>query len=119
MAEQNENQAENKDPGGRPPTLDDNKRRQIIAILANGSSRRVAARVVGCTIAPSNEPPTALPESVRTAGQRCRTNHRRRIAARQRPPSSTIAQRRRVQRFCTTELPIGGGTRRWPVAASL
>jgi hypothetical protein len=33
---------------GRPPTLDEKKRRKILAILANGSSRRVAARVVGC-----------------------------------------------------------------------
>jgi hypothetical protein len=34
---------------GRPATLDERKRRQIIAIVANGSSRRVAARVVGCS----------------------------------------------------------------------
>jgi len=34
--------------GGRPESLDDAKRRKIIALLANGSSRRVAARVVGC-----------------------------------------------------------------------
>ena len=49
MAEQNENPTADKDPGGRPPTLDERKRRQIIAILANGSSRRVAARAVGCS----------------------------------------------------------------------
>jgi len=35
--------------GGRPPTLDDAKRRKILALLANGSSRRVAARVAGCS----------------------------------------------------------------------
>jgi hypothetical protein len=35
-------------PGGRPPALDDEKRRQIIALLANGSSRRMAANYVGC-----------------------------------------------------------------------
>ena len=29
--------------GGRPPVLDEEKRRKIIAMLANGSSRRVAA----------------------------------------------------------------------------
>ncbi len=39
---------EKQDDGGRPPTLDENKRRKIIAVLANGSSRRVAARIVGC-----------------------------------------------------------------------
>ena len=33
---------------GRPCVLDEKKRRQIIALLANGSSRRIAARVVGC-----------------------------------------------------------------------
>jgi len=30
-------------PGGRPPVLDEHKRRTIVALLANGSSRRVAA----------------------------------------------------------------------------
>jgi hypothetical protein len=34
--------------GGRPPVLDEEKRRKIIAMLANGSSRRVAANYVGC-----------------------------------------------------------------------
>jgi hypothetical protein len=41
-------QTEKPNDGGRPPVLDDNKRRKIIAIIANGSSRRVAARIVGC-----------------------------------------------------------------------
>ena len=35
--------------GGRPPTLDETKRRKILALLANGSSRRVAARIAGCS----------------------------------------------------------------------
>ena len=34
--------------GGRPPVLDEEKRRTIIAMLANGSSRRVAAGYAGC-----------------------------------------------------------------------
>jgi hypothetical protein len=42
---------------GRPPALDDAKRNTIIAMLANGSSRRVAARYVGC--APSTITRTA------------------------------------------------------------
>jgi hypothetical protein len=33
---------------GRPPVLDDAKRREILAILAVGASRRAAARYVGC-----------------------------------------------------------------------
>ena len=41
-------QAQQPNRGGRPPSLDEAKRRKIIALLANGSSRRVAARVVGC-----------------------------------------------------------------------
>ncbi len=46
-------------PGpGRPPVLDEAKRRRIIALLANGSSRRIAARYVGC--APSTITRTAL-----------------------------------------------------------
>jgi hypothetical protein len=44
----NENDQDQQDRGGRPPTLDEKKRRQIIAILACGCSRRVAARIVGC-----------------------------------------------------------------------
>ena len=43
---------------GRPPALDDAKRKIIIAMLANGSSRRVAARYVGC--APSTVTRTAM-----------------------------------------------------------
>ncbi len=35
-------------PGGRPPVLDEEKRRTVIAMLANGSSRRMAANYVGC-----------------------------------------------------------------------
>ncbi len=38
-----------KNSGGRPPVLDETKRKTIIALLANGSSRRVAARYVGCS----------------------------------------------------------------------
>jgi len=34
---------------GRPPVLDDVKRREILAILAVGCSRRVAAAYVGCS----------------------------------------------------------------------
>ncbi len=51
MTEQNENQnqPESQTKTGRPPVLDENKRRQVVAILANGSSRRVAAHVVGCS----------------------------------------------------------------------
>ena len=44
--------------GGRPPVLDEEKRRKIIAVLANGSSRRVAANYVGC--APSTITRTTL-----------------------------------------------------------
>ena len=42
---------------GRPPVLDETKRRTIIALLANGSSRRMAAGYVGC--APSTITRTA------------------------------------------------------------
>jgi hypothetical protein len=35
-------------PGGRPPALDQEKRRKIIALLAGGNSRRTAAGYVGC-----------------------------------------------------------------------
>lgn len=38
-----------KNPGGRPPVLDERKRRIVLALLANGSSQRVAARYVGCS----------------------------------------------------------------------
>jgi hypothetical protein len=34
--------------GGRPTVLDEEKRRKIIAMLANGSSRRMAAAYAGC-----------------------------------------------------------------------
>ena len=34
---------------GRRPLLDDDKRTQILAILTNGSSRRIAAHYVGCS----------------------------------------------------------------------
>ncbi len=34
---------------GRPPVLDHKKRRQILAVLANGNSRRTAALYVGCS----------------------------------------------------------------------
>lgn len=42
-------QPKKQDGGGRPPILDENKRRKIIALLANGSSRRVAGRIAGCS----------------------------------------------------------------------
>ena len=45
MADPSDEREENR--GGRPVCLDENKRRKIIALLANGSSRRVAARYVG------------------------------------------------------------------------
>jgi len=35
--------------GGRPPVLDSGKRREILAILSVGCSRRTAARYVGCS----------------------------------------------------------------------
>ncbi|MHC4398613.1 MAG: hypothetical protein ACYTG0_02935 [Planctomycetota bacterium] len=35
---------------GRPPVLDDGKRREIVAILSVGCSRRTAARYVGCAV---------------------------------------------------------------------
>jgi len=38
-----------KNRGGRPESLDPFKRQKIIALVANGSSRRVAASVVGCS----------------------------------------------------------------------
>lgn len=34
---------------GRPELLDQSKRRTVVALLANGSSRRIAARFVGCS----------------------------------------------------------------------
>jgi hypothetical protein len=34
---------------GRLPVLDETRRRKILALLANGSSRRVAARIAGCS----------------------------------------------------------------------
>ena len=49
-------------PGpGRPPVLDEAKRKRIIALLANGSSRRIAAHYVGC--AQSTITRTATPRS--------------------------------------------------------
>jgi hypothetical protein len=33
---------------GRPPVLDDTKRREVCAVLSMGGSRRLAARYVGC-----------------------------------------------------------------------
>ena len=54
------------DPAGRPPVLDEHKRRTIIAMLANGSSRRMAANYVAappprwpapCSATPSSPPP--------------------------------------------------------------
>ncbi len=45
-------------PGGHPPALDEAKRNRIIALVAGGSSRRSAARFVGC--APSTVTRTAL-----------------------------------------------------------
>ena len=47
---------------GRPPVLDDAKRREIVAILAVGASRRAAARYVGC--APSTIGYTAAHDPV-------------------------------------------------------
>ncbi len=35
--------------GGRPPALDDEKRRQLLALLNKGCSRRTAAIAVGCS----------------------------------------------------------------------
>ena len=35
---------------GRPPVLDEGKKREILAILAVGGSRRTAARYVGCAL---------------------------------------------------------------------
>jgi hypothetical protein len=45
-------------PAGRPPVLDEPKRQKILALLALGSSRRMAARVARC--APSTITRTAL-----------------------------------------------------------
>ncbi len=42
---------------GRPPVLDEDKRRTVIAMVANGSSRRMAAAYIGC--APSTITRTA------------------------------------------------------------
>jgi hypothetical protein len=36
---------------GRKPVLDEGKKREIVAILSVGSSRRTAARYVGCAVA--------------------------------------------------------------------
>ena len=59
MADPSDEREENR--GGRPVCLDENKRRKIIALLANGSSRRVAARYVGRS--PSTIHRTMLRES--------------------------------------------------------
>jgi hypothetical protein len=45
-------------PRGRPASLDEEKRAKLVALLANGSSRRAAAFMVGC--APSTVIRTAL-----------------------------------------------------------
>ena len=48
MSEQITASAEGQDVGGRPPALDEAKRRLVLALLTNGFSRRMAARYVGC-----------------------------------------------------------------------
>ena len=39
---------EGQDGGGRPPALDEAKRRLVLALLTNCFSRRMAARYIGC-----------------------------------------------------------------------
>ncbi len=68
---------------GRPPVLDETKRKTIIALLANGSSRRMAAGYVGC--APSTITRTAARDP-EFAAQLARTS-RRRCRFRPRTPS--------------------------------
>ncbi len=72
MAEQDpiQNPAEKPNDIGRPPVLNDEKRRQVISLLANGSSRRVAAQIVGCatsTIERTAERDPAFAERLRAA----------------------------------------------------
>jgi hypothetical protein len=55
---------------GRPPVLDDAKRREICAILAMGGNRETAARYVGChrtTIAKTAERDEAFAEALSRA----------------------------------------------------
>jgi len=64
MADRPENQTENQvktaNDGGRSPILNDAKRRKILALLANGSSRGVAA---GVDLVESLAAKTALEEA--------------------------------------------------------
>ena len=48
--------ADEKTPRGRPTILTPEKRRTILALLANGSSRRIAAEYAGCAPPPSIAP---------------------------------------------------------------
>jgi hypothetical protein len=67
--------------GGRRPVLDEGKRREILAILAVGCSRRTAAKYVGCaptTIQATAERDPAFAEQIARADSRteigCLTN---------------------------------------------
>lgn len=58
---------------GRRPVLDQYKKREILAIISVGCSRRTAARYVGCapsTIANTAERSTAFARSLRQAEQK-------------------------------------------------
>ena len=66
------------EPTPSRPVLDDKKKAKIIALLANGSSRRMAARYVGCapsTIHAHAGPRPGIPRT--TGGRRTKRRHRR------------------------------------------
>ncbi len=54
--------------------LDEGKRMKIVALLSNGSSRRTAARIVGCARARSPTPPHATRSSPSSSPKRRATS---------------------------------------------
>ncbi len=67
---------------GRPPVLDEYKRREILAIVSVGCSRRTAARYVGCsvsTIQNTAERDPAFGQRLRRAEQSAEVGYMRNI----------------------------------------
>ncbi len=67
---------------GRPPVLDEYKRREILAIVSVGCSRRTAARYVGCsvsTIQNTAERDAAFGQRLRRAEQSAEVGYMRNI----------------------------------------
>ncbi|MEN6452559.1 MAG: hypothetical protein ABFC96_18875, partial [Thermoguttaceae bacterium] len=82
-------QQDDGNPGGRPTVLSDDKRRTILAMLANGSSRRMATRYVGCgfaTFARALESDPGFATDVLRAEQRTEIEALRRIVDASRKP---------------------------------